>query len=95
MTVPRLEDFLHRADLWLAARYPRADGASAGRFTWGEGSDEVRVFQEPDPAQEAAALPAIRRWRQELWDHGYGWIAGRPNTAAAACPPPTRAPSGS
>jgi alkylation response protein AidB-like acyl-CoA dehydrogenase len=76
VTAPRLEDFLRRADLWLAARYPRADEAPGRRFAWGEGSDEVRVFQEPDPAQEADALPAIRRWRQELWDHGYGWIAG-------------------
>jgi alkylation response protein AidB-like acyl-CoA dehydrogenase len=48
----------------------------SGRFVWGEGDDEVRVFQEPDPVAEADALPAIRRWRQELWDHGYGWIDG-------------------
>src|SRR5208337_4822059 len=71
-----LEEFLEQADAWLAERYPKA--ARDRRFVWGEGDDEVRVFQEPDPELEAGALPAIRRWRQELWDHGYGWISGPP-----------------
>src|SRR5208282_3255698 len=64
--------------------YARA--ARDRRFVWGEGDDEVRVFQEPDPEQEADALPAIRRWRQELWDHGYGWISGPPEFGGAGLP---------
>jgi alkylation response protein AidB-like acyl-CoA dehydrogenase len=76
MTPPPLEDFLRQAGAWLAARYPVLDEAGERHFVWGEGDDEVRVFQEPDPVAEADALPAIRRWRQELWDHGYGWISG-------------------
>jgi alkylation response protein AidB-like acyl-CoA dehydrogenase len=71
-----LEEFARRAECWLAARYLRATATADRRFVWGEGDDEVRVFAEPDPGQEADALPAIRRWRQELWDHGYGWISG-------------------
>ncbi|OLE78980.1 MAG: acyl-CoA dehydrogenase, partial [Actinobacteria bacterium 13_1_20CM_2_65_11] len=47
-----------------------------GRFRWGEGSDEVHVFQEPDPVEEADAVPRIRAWRAALWDGGYGWISG-------------------
>ena len=78
MTTPTLEEFLEQAGTWLAARYPRTADQADRRFVWGEGDDEVRVFQEPDPEQEADALPAIRRWRQELWDHGYGWISGPP-----------------
>jgi alkylation response protein AidB-like acyl-CoA dehydrogenase len=73
---PSLEEFTQQAAGWLAERYPKMPRSDQSGFAWGEGSDEVRVFQEPDPVEEADALPAIRRWRQELWDHGYGWIAG-------------------
>jgi len=90
MTAPArhgtLEEFLEDAEAWLAARYPRAADAADHRFVWGEGDDEVRVFQEPDPEQEADALPAIRRWRQDLWDQGYGWIAGPPEYGGAGLP---------
>jgi alkylation response protein AidB-like acyl-CoA dehydrogenase len=80
-----LEDFLQQAEGWLAARYTVGE-AGQRRFTWGEGDDEVRVFQEPDPVAEADALPAIRRWRQELWDHGYGWIDGPASYGGAGLP---------
>ncbi len=86
MNAPALAEFLERAEAWLAERYPKAADAADRRFVWGEGSDEVRVFQEPDPEQEADALPAIRAWRQELWDHGYGWISGPPDFGGAGLP---------
>jgi alkylation response protein AidB-like acyl-CoA dehydrogenase len=85
MTVIPIGEYLAAADAWLAARYPAAIAAGQ-RFTWGEGDDAVRVFQEPDPVAEAAALPAIRRWRQELWDAGYGWIDGPPEYGGAGLP---------
>lgn len=84
-----LEDFLARAEAFLAERYPPRDRAAeqeAQRFVWGEGSDEVRVFQEPDPEAEADALPAIRRWRAELWEHGFGWISGPAEYGGAGLP---------
>ncbi len=87
VTAPPLEEFVKRADAWLAARYPRIGESGERRFVWGEGSDEVRVFTEPDPEAEAGALPAIRQWRQELWDHGYGWISGPPQFGGAGLPP--------
>src|ERR1700731_3149687 len=88
MSAPPLGEFLQQAEAWLAARYPAVAEGGQSRFTWGQGNDEVRVFQEPDPVAEADALPAIRRWRQELWDHGYGWIAGPPEYGGAGPPPP-------
>jgi alkylation response protein AidB-like acyl-CoA dehydrogenase len=81
-----IEEFLRQAESWLAQRYPAAGESGAQRFAWGRGDDEVRVFQEPDPVAEADALPAIRRWRQELWDHGYGWITGPPEYGGAGLP---------
>jgi len=85
MTTIPIGDYLAAADAWLSARYPAAITAGR-RFTWGEGDDAVRVFQEPDPVAEAGALPAIRRWRQELWDAGYGWIDGPPEYGGAGLP---------
>ncbi|MBA3742849.1 acyl-CoA dehydrogenase family protein [Sporichthya sp.] len=86
-TPPSLEEFAAAARAWLAERYPAAP-ASEGkrRFVWGEGSDEVRVFQEPDPATEADALAGIRRWRAGVWEGGYGWITGPTEYGGAGLP---------
>src|ERR1700682_3449441 len=71
-----LEEFLAGAEAFLESRYPRVASEKRSRFEWGEGSDEVRVFQEPDPTEEAEALPRIRAWRAALWDAGLAWISG-------------------
>src|ERR1700674_5782916 len=71
-----LEEFLAGAEAFLESRYPRVASEERSRFKWGEGSDEVRVFQEPDPVEEAEALPRIRAWRAALWDAGLAWISG-------------------
>src|SRR2546430_2027080 len=73
---PSLDDFLAQAEAVLQSRYPRRAFEEGSRFHWGEGSDEVRVFQEPDPVEEAEALPRIRAWRAALWDAGLAWISG-------------------
>jgi alkylation response protein AidB-like acyl-CoA dehydrogenase len=73
---PPLEEFLAKAEEFLESRYSRRVLEESGRFQWGEGSDEVRVFQEPDPVEEADALPQIRAWRSALWDAGLAWISG-------------------
>jgi alkylation response protein AidB-like acyl-CoA dehydrogenase len=74
--VTELAAFAAAAEEWLAARYPVATGRGPTRFQWGEGSDEVRVFQEPEAAAEEEAMAAIRDWRRGLWEAGYGWISG-------------------
>ncbi len=85
-TTPPLGEWIDRADAWLAAHYDKAVATGPKRFEWGVGSDEVRVFQEPDPNEEAHALPAIRSWRQALWDNGYGWISGPTELGGAGLP---------
>lgn len=80
-------EYLADARIWLAARYPSREAVAGRRqFVWGQGSDEVRVFQEPDPDTEAEALPAIRAWRGDLWAAGYGWIAGPAQYGGAGLP---------
>src|ERR1700716_3071337 len=71
-----LEEFLAGAEAFLESRYRRVASEERTRVKWGEGSDEVRVFQEPDPTEEAEALPHIRAWRAALWDAGLAWITG-------------------
>jgi alkylation response protein AidB-like acyl-CoA dehydrogenase len=77
-----LPEFLAEAEAFLAAGYERR---TEGRrsFVWGEGSDEVRVFQEP---ADVDALPAIRAWRKALWDNGFGWITGPPELGGRGLP---------
>ncbi|WP_028934847.1 acyl-CoA dehydrogenase family protein [Pseudonocardia spinosispora] len=71
-----LEDFAAEVEEYLSAHYSKARRTQSKKFVWGEGSDEVRVFQEPDPEKEADALPAIRDWRAGLWEAGLAWITG-------------------
>ena len=65
-----------KAEAVLESRYTRRASSERSPVQWAEGSDEVRVFQEPDPVQEADALPRIRAWRAVLWDAGLAWISG-------------------
>src|SRR6202165_6173501 len=83
---PALEDFLAGGEAFLESRYPRVASEERRRFEWGEGSDEVRVFQEPDPTEEAEALPRIREWRAALWDAGLAWISGPTEYGGAGLP---------
>jgi alkylation response protein AidB-like acyl-CoA dehydrogenase len=81
-----LEDFLVEGEAFLAASYSRRVAEDRRPFRWGEGSDEVRVFQEPDPDEEAEALPQIRAWRAALWDAGLAWISGPPEYGGRGLP---------
>ncbi|MGH9271589.1 MAG: acyl-CoA dehydrogenase family protein, partial [Ilumatobacteraceae bacterium] len=65
------------------ANYPPARRAERTPFVWGEGSDELRVFQEPDPSAEADTLEAVKAWRRGLWDAGLAWITGPPDLGGA------------
>ena len=45
-------------------------------FVWGEGSDNVSLFPERTPEQEAADLNTARSWARAVFDAGFGWITG-------------------
>src|SRR5262245_22716838 len=59
-TASSLDDFVEAALAFLEQFPPRR--GTARTFRWGEGSDEVRLFQEPDPAEQEAELGALRAW---------------------------------
>ena len=73
---PTVQEFAEEVEQYLSANYSRKKKEAKQQFVWGEGSDEVKVFQEPDPDEDADAMPAIRAWRKGLWDAGLGWITG-------------------
>src|SRR5438445_13325969 len=83
---PAVEEFLAGAEAFLESRYSRVASEERSRFKWGEGSAEVRVFQEPDPTEEAEALPRIRAWRAALWGAGLAWISGPKEYGGAGLP---------
>jgi alkylation response protein AidB-like acyl-CoA dehydrogenase len=45
-------------------------------FVWGQGSENVSLFPERTPEQQATDLAASRDWAQRVFDAGFGWITG-------------------
>ena len=43
---------------------------------WGQGSDEVSIFPERTPEEDAAMLAAAKAWRAKVYDGGFGWLSG-------------------
>ncbi len=55
-------------------------------FVWGQGSDNVALFPERTPEQDAAELASARDWARRVFDAGFGWITGPPAYGVADCP---------
>lgn len=45
-------------------------------FVWGEGADDVALFEEVDRDEELADVAADKAWRATRYDAGLGWITG-------------------
>jgi acyl-CoA dehydrogenase len=45
-------------------------------FVWGEGTDEVSLFEEVDRESERRQLEQAKAWRARRFDAGLGWISG-------------------
>jgi acyl-CoA dehydrogenase len=45
-------------------------------FVWGRGSENVSLFPERTPEQQAGDLAAARAWSMKAFDAGFGWITG-------------------
>ncbi|MEY2446645.1 MAG: hypothetical protein QOH79_121 [Acidimicrobiaceae bacterium] len=53
---------------------PQEDAAKP--FVWGEGEDDIGLFEETDREQEQVELAEAQEWRAKRFDAGLGWITG-------------------
>jgi alkylation response protein AidB-like acyl-CoA dehydrogenase len=68
-----LDTFADEARVFLDAHAPRR--GESGTFRWGEGSDYVGFFGDPN-ADDAADVAAARAWQRTRYENGFGWITG-------------------
>lgn len=69
-----LDEFTAEARTFLDAHASKQ--AAKADFVWGEGDDDVGVFEEQDAAGEQAEIAASKAWRATRFDNGFGWISG-------------------
>jgi acyl-CoA dehydrogenase len=74
-TGDHLDAFIREVTSFLAAWPPRSKSEN---FEWGAGSDDVSLFEEPDPATESQKLERLRAWRRALSAANLAWITGPP-----------------
>ncbi|HEX6165972.1 MAG TPA: acyl-CoA dehydrogenase family protein [Acidimicrobiales bacterium] len=84
-TTPTIDEFRDEVTRFLDANATRKPPQKA--FRWGEGSDEVAMFEEVDPEEERRQLDEAKAWRATRFDAGLGYITGPAEYGGRALPP--------
>jgi alkylation response protein AidB-like acyl-CoA dehydrogenase len=71
---PTLDEFRAEVTAFLDANAERR--AERKEFAWGEGDDDVAMFEEVDPEVERRRLAEAKAWRAKRYDAGLGYIFG-------------------
>jgi acyl-CoA dehydrogenase len=69
-----VQQFTKQAEEFLSANLPRKEASKA--FVWGEGSDNVSMFEEKTREAEHEMVVNAKAWRTKKFDAGFGWITG-------------------
>ena len=69
-----VEDFASKARVFLEANAERKEAKK--KFTWGEGTDNVSMFEERSRDAELEMLGKAKEWQGKRFDNGFGWITG-------------------
>jgi alkylation response protein AidB-like acyl-CoA dehydrogenase len=69
-----VEDFAASARKFLEANAERKQVKT--KFTWGEGTDNVSMFEERSRDAEAEMLAKAKDWQAKRFDAGFAWITG-------------------
>ena len=69
-----VEDFASKARVFLEANAERKEVKK--KFTWGEGTDNVSMFEERSRDAELEMLSKAKEWQAKRFDNGFGWITG-------------------
>jgi acyl-CoA dehydrogenase len=73
--MPSVEEFQAEAKRFLDANTELRD-KDEKPFVWGEGDDDVSLFEEIDRTVEIELLAEAKAWRAKRFDAGFGWITG-------------------
>jgi acyl-CoA dehydrogenase len=79
---PTLDEFTSAATGFLDATARPKDANR--KFVWGEGSDNVAMFEERTREEEDALIAAAGAFRRARFDAGFGWITGPPEYGGRA-----------
>ncbi|MEZ5142307.1 MAG: acyl-CoA dehydrogenase family protein [Acidimicrobiales bacterium] len=82
---PTLDEFQTEVTAFLDANAGRKEDDTKP-FVWGEGSDDVALFEEVDREREQQALVEAQAWRAKRFDAGLGWITGPAEYGGRALP---------
>jgi acyl-CoA dehydrogenase len=74
MSEVSIDQFGDEVSAFLDANAPRKEAKRD--FVWGEGTDDVALFEEISRERELAALEKAKDWRAARFDAGLGWITG-------------------
>ena len=72
---PTLDEFRDECVAFLDANAPLRVSQEQ-KFVWGEGDDDVSMFEEVDREEELRDLEAAKGWRAKRFDAGLGYITG-------------------
>ena len=80
-----VEAFTQQAREFLERNAERKEAAKA--FVWGEGSDNVAMFEERSREAEMEVLRKAKEWQSIRFDNGFGWITGPTQYGGAGLTP--------
>jgi alkylation response protein AidB-like acyl-CoA dehydrogenase len=72
---PSVDEFREEAKAFLDANAEVRE-TDDRPFVWGEGDDDVSLFEEIDREVELVQLGEAKAWRAKRFDAGLGWITG-------------------
>jgi alkylation response protein AidB-like acyl-CoA dehydrogenase len=81
-----IEEFRTEAVEFLQAN--AEEKGAERRFVWGEGPDNVAMFEERDRETELELLAAAQKFRAKRFDAGFGWITGPREYGGRGLPAP-------
>jgi acyl-CoA dehydrogenase len=76
VTDTNIDQFRDEVLTFLDGNAALREEVQATEFQWGEGSDDVALFEEVDRAKELEDLAVAKEWRAKRYDAGLGWITG-------------------
>ncbi len=69
-----VEEYAAKARVFLDANAEKKEARK--KFVWGEGTDNVSMFEERSKEAEEEMLRRAKAWQAQRFDNGFAWITG-------------------